>query len=106
VTHADAPAPAVLPERVPTPDASALAVALNEAGVACAVEGRERLALLVVDPGAAAAFAEAPARERVLRLAAAHGFTHLAVELREGDGAEPREATEGPAAARAPLRRA
>jgi hypothetical protein len=75
--------------------AAALEHALAAAGLPCAVEGRDRLAVLVADPPVAAALAGAAAREQAVRLAAAHGFTHLALELRPAADApdpEPRRA--------------
>lgn len=54
--------------------------ALHAAGLEAEVEGRERLA--VIRPsGAVAAQAIATERARIITLAAAHGFTHVAVEV-------------------------
>ena len=62
-------------------DATALAAALAELGVHCTVEAHGRLALLAAPTARAL---EAPAaRRRAAALAAAHGFTHVALELRE-----------------------
>ena len=77
--------------------AAALASALAEAGLPCAIEARERLAVVVADASGAAAMGSAAARELAVRLAAAHGFTHVALELPppgapEG-GAEPPDAS-------------
>lgn len=61
--------------------------ALRAAGVACRVEARDRLAVLVVDTEAAAT--EDPlttVRERrawIARQARAHGFTHVALDIAE-----------------------
>ena len=60
--------------------AAALAEALAAHGIACAVEARETLAVLV--PSSDAAELAAPERrELAVRLAREHGFTHVAVEL-------------------------
>jgi hypothetical protein len=58
-----------------------LARALQEFGVACAVEGRQGLAIVTVDAQSAAALAAPDRRQAVLAMAKAHGFTHVAVEL-------------------------
>jgi hypothetical protein len=60
---------------------SALETLLREHGMECHVEVRDRLAILVPDsmPGI-------PDRKRVVELARASGFTHVAVEL-DPDGA-------------------
>ena len=65
--------------------AASLERVLAAAGVDCAVEARERLAVLVPRAGGVAAFADPALRERALRLATEHGFTHLAVELPRAD---------------------
>lgn len=80
--------------------AAALQQALALAGLACDVEARDRLAVLVADDRVAAALAEPGARELALRLATTHGFTHLALELQPA-------ATDAPASntRRAPLPR-
>jgi hypothetical protein len=62
-------------------DAPALAAALAEQGIRCAVEPRAGLALLVASEQQAASLASVDARRAVLALARAHGFTHVAVEL-------------------------
>ena len=53
---------------------------VREAGLACRVEARERLALLVPEgnPGVPLT---AAARLSILQIARAEGFTHVAVEL-------------------------
>ena len=66
----------------PSPaDAAALAAALRGAGIACEVEARAALALIVVSSTDAARLAADDLRRRVLALAREHGFTHVAVEL-------------------------
>ena len=68
--------------------AERLALDLEALGVRCAVEPRERLAVLVPrGAGALAALGDEPTRREAVRLARAHGFTHLAVELVAGDAA-------------------
>lgn len=59
---------------------AALVAALSSAGIACSVEPRDRLAVLV-PPAGSSLFADADARRTALGLARAHGFTHIAVEL-------------------------
>jgi hypothetical protein len=66
---------------VTTASAAALEQALAEAGLPCAVEARERLAVVTAPAAVALALADPAARELALRVAAAHGFTHLALEL-------------------------
>lgn len=60
--------------------AATLRAALEGAGVRCEVEEQDRVALLRVD-GDACALADAALRETVTRLAAEHGYTHVALEL-------------------------
>lgn len=70
-------------------DAAALRRALAERGFDCDVEARDRLAVLV--PRAAfPALADREARDAIVALAAATGFTHIALELTE---APPDDAT-------------
>lgn len=85
-----------------TESVAALEQALASAGLRCAVEARERLAVVTGPAAVAAALAEPAARELALRLAAAHGFTHLALELRPAPPGAT--ATSGPDGA--PLSRA
>ncbi|HVE79323.1 MAG TPA: hypothetical protein VNA89_10700 [Gemmatimonadaceae bacterium] len=67
--------------------ARALAAALRALGVECDVEGRDRLAVIRAHDGAEA-LANPEVRERALALLAAHGYTHLALELTDSaDGA-------------------
>lgn len=60
--------------------AAALRVALEAVGVRCDVEAEDRLAVLRLH-GAAEALADAAVRSLVTRLAAEHGYTHVALEL-------------------------
>lgn len=62
--------------------AAALQQALAAVGLPCAVEARERLAVLAADVPVAAALGATATRELAVRLAAEHGFTHVALELR------------------------
>lgn len=84
-----------------TESVAALEQALANAGLPCAVEARDRLAVVTARPAVAAALAEPAARTLALRLAAAHGFTHLALELRPA----PPDAAAAPRPERAPLPR-
>lgn len=59
-------------------DRTSLARALREAGLDCVVESRERLALLTAREPDTAWNEEL--RDRVVRLAREHGFTHVALE--------------------------
>ena len=52
---------------------------LRENGVACRVEACERLAILVPDHGAVHLIAAD--RQRILKTAREHGFTHVSLEL-------------------------
>ena len=61
--------------------AEALEEALRGLGIRCAVEGRDRLAVLIADDDAAALDA-ARLRRDALRLTRAHGFTNLALDVR------------------------
>ena len=76
--------------------ATALAQALADAGVRCAIDARERLAVVAADAAGAAALADPEVRALAVRLAAAHGFTHVALELpppaHSPEAAEPRPA--------------
>ena len=66
--------------------ARALRQALADAGIACEVEAHDRLAVLVPDDDASAArLVAADGRRRAASLAREHGFTHAALELRDGD---------------------
>jgi hypothetical protein len=62
--------------------AASLEHALAALGVACRVEPRDRLAVLVPAHAAAIDAALAPdARATIVGLTRAHGFTHIALEL-------------------------
>ena len=63
--------------------ADALRESLRGVGIACEVEVRGALAVLRADEATAAGLARAELRERALAVAAAHGFTHAAIELRD-----------------------
>ena len=67
-----------------TGDAPGFEAALAGAGLVCAVEARGRLALVVphLGLGAEARWSDPAVRQRTLALAAEHGFTHAAIELR------------------------
>ena len=71
------------------PDAAGLERALRAAGVPCVVDAFDRLAVVVPGPGGTA-LADAELRRRALALVAAHGFTHLALELTEDSTATAR----------------
>ncbi|HET7187551.1 MAG TPA: hypothetical protein VFI52_05325 [Gemmatimonadaceae bacterium] len=62
-------------------DANAFASALHSLDLACAVEARARLALLVADAETVQRLAADATRREVIALARAHGFTNVAVEL-------------------------
>ncbi len=66
-----------------TDAARALADALATLDLHGAVEARGRLALFVPS-GPQPALADGDRRRRALALAAAHGFTHLALDVGEG----------------------
>lgn len=60
--------------------ASLLESALRALGHACRIEGRERLAIIVVDVSLGAD-ALRDLRRDALHLAHAHGFSHVALEI-------------------------
>lgn len=62
--------------------ADGLERALAAAGLPCTVEARDRLAVLVAGPDGAAVLATPDGRRAAVELAAAHGFTHVALEVR------------------------
>ena len=73
--------------------AESLEMVLRARGVACRVEGFERLALLVPE-GALDAYADPGARREIVALVGEHGVTHLALELVDepvGDAAVHRD---------------
>jgi hypothetical protein len=65
-----------------TPGANALETALEELGVLCRVETRDKLAVIVTDADGAKRFGESDVRQRALAIARQHGYTHLALELK------------------------
>ena len=67
--------------------AATFSAALEAVGLACDVEEQGRLALLHL-AGDGSALADAAVREMVTRLAAEHGYTHVALELRGSGAAE------------------
>jgi len=62
-------------------NAVALAAAVAELGIDCALEARGGLALLLPTPEGVAALQVDESRRAVLALAKEHGFTHVAIEL-------------------------
>jgi hypothetical protein len=62
-------------------NASALAAAIGELGVDCALEVRGGLALLLPTEHGALVLQADETRRAVLALAKRHGFTHVAIEL-------------------------
>lgn len=62
-------------------NAAALAAAIAELGLDCALEARGGLALLLPVPESVAALQSPDTRRAVLGLAREHGFTHVAIEL-------------------------
>ena len=62
-------------------NAVALAAAIAELGIDCALEARGGLALLLPTPEGVAALQADESRRAVLALAKQHGFTHVAIEL-------------------------
>jgi len=73
--------------------AEALRSALAGAGLAAEVEGRERLAIIRA-AGPTASRAIVAQRARVITLASAHGFSHVALEIgppARRDAAVPRD---------------
>jgi len=77
-------------------NAAALAAAIAELGVQCALEARGGLALLLPVTESVARLQDQETRRAVLALARQHGFTHVAIELpneRRGDGAASDDAS-------------
>jgi hypothetical protein len=64
-----------------TRNATALAAAIAELGVQCALEARGGLALLLPVAESVATLQAPEVRRAVLALAREHGFTHVAIEL-------------------------
>jgi len=62
-------------------NAAALAAAIAELGIACALEVRGGLVLLLPTTDAVASLQLDEKRRAVLALAKQHGFTHVAIEL-------------------------
>lgn len=62
-------------------NAVALAAAIAELGIDCALEARGGLALLLPTPEGVAALQVDESRRAVVALAREHGFTHVAIEL-------------------------
>ena len=65
---------------------SAIETMLRMIGVECAVEPRGALAVLTPAPGDRS-LERADVRREVLAILRAHGFTHAAVEVADGDRA-------------------
>ena len=61
----------------------ALEGALAERGLVCRVDPRAGLAVLVTDSATMAKLGDAELRRTALALAKEHGFTHVAIELRD-----------------------
>ena len=62
-------------------NAAALATAIADLGVQCALEARGGLALLLPAQESVATLQSPETRRAVLALARTHGFTHVAIEL-------------------------
>ena len=65
--------------------------ALRELGLRCRVEAFDALAVAIPEPGERG-FERDELRRRAIELARAHGFSHLAVELRNAEYADPNRA--------------
>lgn len=63
--------------------ADSLRDALRAAGLECEIEERGTLAILRAGDDAATGLADDALRARATALAAEHGFTHAAIELRD-----------------------
>ena len=63
---------------------------LRENGVACRVEAHDRLAILVPDHESAVHLTAAD-RQRILKTAREHGFSHVSLELEPDVAALPRD---------------
>lgn len=66
--------------------------ALRELGVRCSVDAFDALAVAIVEPGDRS-FERDDVRRRAMELARAHGFSHLAVDLRKSEHAKQDRAT-------------
>ena len=66
-----------------------LETTLRETGVACRVEARDGLAILV--PDHEAVHLTAADRQRILKTAREHGFSHVSLELEPDVAALPRD---------------
>jgi hypothetical protein len=64
--------------------AEGLIAELTALGLECAVEGRDGLAIIRTAPPVARLLADPDLRRRIVALARAHGFTHIAVAIGEG----------------------
>lgn len=62
---------------------------LRESGLACRVEVRDRLAILVPETGRENVRLDVEQRRLILQLAKSEGFTHVAVELDPAGAALP-----------------
>ena len=58
--------------------------ALHALGIRCSVEAFDSLAVALPEPGERG-FEREDVRRRAIELARAHGFSHLAVELRQSE---------------------
>ena len=65
--------------------------ALRDLGLRCRVEAFDALAVAIPEPGERG-FERDDIRRRSIELARAHGFSHLAVELRNSEHADPNRA--------------
>ena len=65
--------------------------ALRDIGLRCRVEAFDALAVAIPEPGERA-FERDDIRRRSIELARVHGFSHLAVELRNSEHADPNRA--------------
>ena len=75
-----------------TRSAEELERALRAIGLRITVEAMDALAIVVPEPGERS-FESAEVRARAIALARSHGFSHLAVEVREPEREPPNRAT-------------
>jgi len=66
--------------------------ALRALGVRCGVEAFDALAVAIPEPGERSLECD-DIRRGAIKLARAHGFSHLAVELRKSEHVDPDRAT-------------